>query len=518
MAKYDDLMVFADDSVSSESTDIEQMNRVSQGVWKILIVDDDEGIHQITRLVLRDFLFMDKSLEILSAYNKEGAIKTLSEHPDIALVLLDVVMDEEDTGLQLIKHIREVQKNRLIRIILRTGQPGQAPERQVIVEYDINDYKLKTELTADKLFVSVVTALRSFSDLYHLDHSSNQLRRIIGHSGDLFSERKVESFISKALEQFDSTFERRASHLAPVSGFIANKINNRFLVVTGFGRFIDHTGEDVQTLLSFQAYKDLINTSDEGSSLEEKRYIVGFDIENVNHVFYMDSTAPLNIWDCNLVDIYIGNIKSAYRNLDLIMEIEQTQQEMIFTLGEVAEARSNEMGNHVRRVSEYSRLLAKKIGFSDEEADLLALASPVHDVGKLAIPDEILNKPGSLTKEEFEIMKTHASIGYDMLKNSQRDLMHTAAIIAVSHHEKWNGKGYPKGTSGTETHTYGRIVALVDVFDALDSDRVYKKAWPMDKIIQLIKDERGEHFDPTITDAFLDNIDEFLAVRQLLKQ
>jgi len=201
----------------------------------------------------------------------------------------------------------------------------------------------------------------------------------------------------------------------------------------------------------------------------------------------------------------------------LKQEIEETQKEIIFTMGAVGESRSKETGNHVKRVAEYSYILAKKYGLDEDECEMLRQASPMHDIGKIAIADSILNKPARFTPEEFEIMKQHAQLGYDMLKHSQRPLLKTAAIVAYEHHEKWNGTGYPNGLAKEDIHIYGRITALADVFDALGSDRVYKKAWDDEKIFKLFKEERGEHFDPKLVDIFFENLDEFLTIRDTLK-
>lgn len=190
---------------------------------------------------------------------------------------------------------------------------------------------------------------------------------------------------------------------------------------------------------------------------------------------------------------------------------------MVFTLGEVSEARSKETGNHVKRVAEYSHILAIKSGLSRTEANLIRIASPMHDIGKLAIPDSILNKSGKLTKEEFEIIKTHAIVGYDLLKNSNRSIFKSASMIALQHHEKYNGKGYPYGIKGKEIHLYGRITAIADVFDALGSERVYKKAWELERILNLFKEEKGEHFDPDLIDIFFNNMGEILRVRDKFK-
>jgi len=197
----------------------------------------------------------------------------------------------------------------------------------------------------------------------------------------------------------------------------------------------------------------------------------------------------------------------------LNVEIEETQREVVFTMGAIGETRSKETGNHVKRVAEYSRIFALHYGLSEDEANLIKMASPMHDIGKVGIPDSILNKPGRLTPEEFERMQKHAELGYEMLRHSSRPILKAAAALAYEHHEKWNGKGYPQGLAGEDIHLYGRITAITDVFDALGSDRCYKKAWDDEKIFSLMKEERGEHFEPKLVDIFFEHLDEFLEVR-----
>ena len=199
--------------------------------------------------------------------------------------------------------------------------------------------------------------------------------------------------------------------------------------------------------------------------------------------------------------------------LELNKELEDTQREVVFTMGAIGERRSKETGNHVKRVAQYSYLLAKYYGLDEKEAQMLKEASPMHDIGKVAIPDTILNKPARFAPEEFEIMKQHATLGYEMLQHSNRDLLKIATIVAHEHHEKWDGSGYPRGLKGEDIHIYGRITALADVFDALGSHRVYKPAWDDEKIFKLFKEEKGKHFDPKLIDIFFENIDRFLEIR-----
>lgn len=198
-------------------------------------------------------------------------------------------------------------------------------------------------------------------------------------------------------------------------------------------------------------------------------------------------------------------------------EIEESQKEVLFTMGAIGESRSRETFNHVRRVAEYSKLMALKLGIDPKTAELLKMASPMHDIGKVGIPDAILKKPGKLTAEEFEVMKSHAVLGYEMLNVSSRPLLKAAAIVAHEHHEKYDGSGYPRGLVGQDIHVFGRITAIADVFDALGSDRCYKKAWQEKDIFDLIQLNKGSHFDPELVDIFFANIEEFLKIRDTYK-
>jgi putative two-component system response regulator len=208
--------------------------------------------------------------------------------------------------------------------------------------------------------------------------------------------------------------------------------------------------------------------------------------------------------------------KATLQAVRLALEIEENQCEMIYILMEVMESTSDETGQHIRRVAETSKLLAQKTPYlSEEEVNIIFLASPMHDIGKIAIPKEILHKPGKLTDEEMTIMKTHAEKGAALLKNSKRRLTASASIIAHQHHEKWDGSGYPKGLKGDDIHIFGRIVALADVFDALTHKRQYKDAWTINDAIDYIKENSGSHFDPSLVKILVDNIPEFLDIMKI---
>ncbi len=193
----------------------------------------------------------------------------------------------------------------------------------------------------------------------------------------------------------------------------------------------------------------------------------------------------------------------------IMSELEMTQKEIIYMLMEMIEAVSDETGSHVKRVAEISRFLAlRHPALNDDDAELIYHTAPMHDVGKLAVPYEILHKAGRFTQEEFEIMKTHTTQAHKFLKVPNRRIMQAADIIAYQHHEKWDGSGYPQGLKGEDIHIYARIVALADVFDALTHKRAYKEAWGIDEAIEYIVDHKEKQFDPLLVDIFLKHRDE----------
>ncbi|HEX9996037.1 MAG TPA: HD domain-containing phosphohydrolase [Abditibacterium sp.] len=183
--------------------------------------------------------------------------------------------------------------------------------------------------------------------------------------------------------------------------------------------------------------------------------------------------------------------------------LDQAQMEILERLAQAAEFRDDDTGQHTRRVGQLSSLLAQTIGLSRFQVELIERTAPLHDVGKIAIPDAILLKPGRLTAEEFEIMKTHTTIGATLLAGGHSDLVSMAQSIALTHHERWNGGGYPAGLQGEAIPIEGRIVAIVDVFDALTSERPYKEAWPVEKALEEIEQQSGKQFDPVLIEAFL---------------
>lgn len=215
--------------------------------------------------------------------------------------------------------------------------------------------------------------------------------------------------------------------------------------------------------------------------------------------------------------LYDQNLSLANKVKERTALLEKTRLEVIQRLGRAAEYKDNETGMHVIRMSHYSKILAQQLDVSERWVELVFQASPMHDIGKIGIPDAVLRKPGKLDAEEWAVMQTHVKIGADIIADSDTRLMQMAQEIALYHHEKWDGSGYPHGLKGEDIPLSARIVAIADVFDALTSERPYKQAWPIKKATALLEEEAGSHFDPTLVPIFLQQLDEILKVKESFK-
>ncbi|MBF0538808.1 MAG: HD domain-containing protein [Nitrospirae bacterium] len=216
-----------------------------------------------------------------------------------------------------------------------------------------------------------------------------------------------------------------------------------------------------------------------------------------------------------LLSQYVG---TTLENVFLHNKLKDTNTKLIYKLSTAAEFKDEETSRHTKRVAFYSKILADGYGLLKDEADVVKLVSPLHDAGKIGIPDSILRKPGQLTIEEFEIIKAHSMIGYNILNDEDNEILQLAAIIARDHHERWDGTGYPNRTSGHNISIYGRMVAIADVFDALTSKRPYKAPWSIERATELMITEKGKHFDPYLVDIFLKNIDDVKEIYNAYKE
>jgi response regulator RpfG family c-di-GMP phosphodiesterase len=492
--------------------------------WTVLVVDDDASVHDLTRMALRDFRFEGRGITIFSAYSGAQAQELALAHPDAAMMLLDVVMESEHSGLEVIQYVRQTLKNRRIRIVLRTGQPGSAPEQEIISEYDINDYKEKTELTSRKLYTLMHACLRGYRDICIIEENKRGLEQIIESSADLFRKESLEQLTAGVLRQLDTLlnlrggfFARSVSRSTGPNGGLAllRRGEGAINVVAATGSFAGSEGRDALDMLPADAQvrlQDALQTG-EGQYWEDKFIGVFRSGETVDRIVFLMGVRPMNEFDHHLIQLFSRNAGISFENLHLREEIEETQRELVYRLGGAVETRSKETGGHVRRVAEMSKLLATLAGLNEREATILKHASPMHDVGKIGISDAILNKAGSLNEGEWTSMKRHTTIGHELFLGSEREILRLGGLISLEHHEKWDGSGYPMGKRGEEIHIAARITALVDVFDALLSKRVYKEAWPLQRVVAQIQEQAGSHFDPILVSHLMEHLQAFVEIR-----
>ncbi len=483
--------------------------------WKVLIVDDEPEVHHVTRLVLGGFRFESRPLEFHSAHSAAEACEKMRQHPDIAVMLLDVVMESEQAGLDVVRAVREQLGNRQVRIVLRTGQPGQAPEHDIISTYDINDYKEKTELTAQRLSTTLFSALRAYRDLMTIEASKQGLERVLRASADVFSQRDGRAFAASVLEQLPqlsrdggATLLCRVEHGAGA--------HYRYPIALASPEHAEHVGRNAEQVLPLPRMESLHRALRKRRHVfADDHYVLHFiDSEERESLLYVGDSPALGEVDRKLVEVFSANVSIAFENLHLNQELVDSQLEMIWLLAGAAETRSRETANHVKRVGLLSEMLARAYGLDAKAAESLRLAAPLHDIGKIGIPDAILNKPGPHTPEEAVIMRSHARLGAQLLASSRRPLLQLGAQICLEHHENWDGSGYPNGLRGEDISLEGRIVALADVFDALGSQRCYKDPWTLVRIRSFVSEQGGRKFDPRLVSLLFDHWDDAEALRQ----
>jgi response regulator RpfG family c-di-GMP phosphodiesterase len=490
--------------------------------FRILIVDDEADVHSVTRLALRNVSYKGRSLELLSAYSAEEAFGILKSTPDVALVLLDVVMESDDAGLRLVERIRGELDNQMTRIVLRTGQPGHAPEQRVIIDYDINDYKAKTELTTQKLFTTVIASLRAYESLVTIECSRVGLSKILEGAGNLYQIHSLREFASGVLKQVSAILDVGADGVLCVLGgsTVSDMLAPTVIAATGHYAALS----DASLLPPDHQLTPTIATA-----FREKRSQYGHPVDVMfihtdhGHEFAIAITPPWPLAQVqqDLLEVFCHRIGAAFDNLFLFGQLRKAQEATVVALADLAEFRDEETGGHVQRVQTLTDRIANRLharGVYVEEMappflEMVGMASILHDVGKVATPDHILLKPGAHTPEERAIMQMHAQVGETILARAATMAEGTSyltfgAQIAGGHHEHFDGNGYPRGLKGAAIPLSARIVAAVDVFDALLHRRPYKEPWPLEDTIKYIRERRGKQFDPEVVDVLLDIVAE----------
>jgi response regulator RpfG family c-di-GMP phosphodiesterase len=487
--------------------------------WKILVVDDEPGVVQVTKSNLRNFTYQGHGLEFIEAGSAKEAKEKLHQHPDISLALIDVVMEKDDAGLELVKYIRDDLGNSEMRLIIRTGQPGIVSERHVVEQYDINDFKEKTELTSFKLYSAVKFSLKDYQQHAEIEKHKQALKHIIDVTPYLYGLKAdyLEDFFKWVLNQLVHVYQ--IAHTGMVSSFINTKPDfhgmmatfdrNRTVVQATIGDFTLNTFNPDRYQHIIDTSKKIVLDGSSSDGLRSEAVVIPLKTTHTAIGFvYLESKIPLNKTDFELTQILANQCAACLDNFNLFSSLEKNYDQSIDMLALVAEFKDQAAGGHIYRTQELTRHLSEALGLGSTDANAFARASRLHDIGKVGIPDAILSKPGKLTPEEFQVITTHTIIGDQILQNSPA--LEIAKIVARSHHEKWDGTGYPDGLKAHDIPLVARIVSVVDVFDALASPRPYKKPWHIDDIRAELESASGKAFDPKIITVFsrlLDNGD-----------
>jgi len=457
--------------------------------YKILCVEDEIEIQRDLNEILSEFFD-----DVFMASNGMEALE-IFQNNDIDMLITDINMPLMD-GLELIENIRLI--NSEIPVLIMSGNND--------TEYFLKSIKLKVDgyilkpIDIQQLIFEIEDKIEELDLKNELTRNSKLLKE--------YQEAIDRStLVSKTNPKGVITFVNDA--FCQISGYTSDELIGQTHSIVKHPDMPSSIFKDLwQTIKSKKPWKGVIkNRKKDGRCYYVNSHINPILNEHGEIVEFISIRQ-----DITELENYKLNIEN---ELEIATkEIIDTQKEVVFTMGAIGETRSKETGLHVKRVAEYSYLLALLYGLSEDEANLLRQASPMHDIGKVGIPDSVLNKAGKLDDQEWVIMQTHAQLGYEMLKHSQRDILKAAAIVAHEHHEKWDGSGYPRGLSGEDIHIFGRITAIADVFDALGHDRCYKKAWELEKILDLYRSEKAKHFDPNLIDIFFSNLDSFLKIQK----
>ncbi|MDP3587213.1 MAG: response regulator [Sulfuricurvum sp.] len=465
---------------------LDQIVEYAKGM-SVLYVEDEALIRDNNKLFF-DTIFSD----VQTASNGVEGLD-LYEKKVFDLVITDIIMPEMN-GVNMVRKIKELNPKQPIIITSASEESAHLLE---LINLGVAQFLLKP-IKTEQIILILNEVVTNIYNQRKVDELTIHLKQELLHQTTL-------------LEQYKEVVDASS---------IVTKTNVYGKIIYANDLFCQKTGYRSDEILS-KSHR-VIRNPDMNSEFYEHLWTTILDkkiwngtIKNIkkNGENYTTETTIKPILDeFGAILEFISISHDVTELYEINDEIWQTQHEMLSLLGEVGETRSQETGNHVRRVARYAKLFGELYGLDEEQIRLVYSAAPMHDIGKIGIADAILLKPGKLDFDEYEVMKTHSSIGYDILKHSTRPLLQAAAIIALEHHEKWDGSGYPNAVSGDKIHIYGRIIALADVFDALSCERVYKKAWPIEKIIELIVSERGYHFDPTLVDLFMDNIEKFTEI------
>lgn len=488
--------------------------------WKVLIADDDADVHVATKLVLSNFEFKNRGIEFLDAYDGKTACDLIEANPDVAVVLLDVVMESTDAGLRAIQRIRGEIGNHMVRIILRTGQPGHAPEKEVVLKYHINDYKSKSELTADKLFTSLVSALRSFEDLQAIQSHREGLAKVLDAvAGMDFRSQKL--FASGLLVQLGTLLGLGKRDLLLI--IRRQDEGGRDVVMAAMGDREPVIGGPIGDVLDAEKIHYLDRVFSSGvAHVSEKQSIFLVSLPDLADVaVYVGGPSRIGEEELKLINMFCMKIVLAYQNFEFVEHSRLDQFAEIALLAKVA---GRAMFLSIPYIASYGRL-SRDIAQHMKEAgalraaysrfpELIERAAMFADVGNDTLPAGVLEKPAELAPDERTLVRTHPERGERLLREvssavTTGRVLGLAREIVLTHHERFDGTGYPARLKGTNIPVSGRIVAVANSYTAITSRRPWRTAHTHEQALEIIQQDSGTAYDPKVVDSFVAVIDAF---------
>lgn len=451
--------------------------------WNILIVDDEEEVHSVTKLVLMDYEFDHRPLNFISAYSGKEAKQILSNQENIALILLDVVMETDHSGLELVEWIRKDLDNQKTRIILRTGQPGKAPETDVIMSYDINDYKGKTELTTQKLFTTVTASLRSFRDLSIIEITKQGLEAILDSTRSLYEAESFKSFAAGALEELTAILDLNLiTSPKSTKGVAIKKIGEQFTILAGAGAYSEAANLPIEEYFPSDICNNIRKTYESKTSTFIDNYYFGFfqTDDGMENILFLEGFDSFSRIKENLLKVFTQNVNSAFNTLH--------QRHTLLSVYEKAL-------EHL--INSFSTLMIGKPSGQILTGYLAAYIGRLCDLEEGDITDLLL--AASLYKID----------NITALPESQ---INEAAIIAQQIGEHWDGNGSDSSLKGTEIHLFSRITSIAVYLDQALSTRKN-----LNTISSLISKNSGRQWDPDICRIVINQLHSIKEYYETLK-
>jgi HD-GYP domain-containing protein (c-di-GMP phosphodiesterase class II) len=466
-------------------------------------------VHAATRLALRGISFRGRGLQFISAYSGKEALEKLRENEDTAMIFLDVVMESSSAGLVAARQIREEGFN-LVRIVLRTGHPGYAPEREVVVNYDIHDYKEKSSLDFSKLFSCLISSLRAYDDLVAIEQHRRGLLSVL-EAVSWFDFRSLKRYLSRMLAELSTIANIEVDQLLLAAAAPTDSPQELTVLIDGLAAPLGASEREfIGTSLAQRRSQD--------GELGATFFVDAFGI---TLALFTRDRQGLDNADRVLLELFLNKVAQALDNHHTFTEVLGERDSLVRAFADPSQFWGGhdcrELESLQRLARETAARLQQRLAFPGEIDDWfvfsIGTAGGFHDLGMQTLPHQLLEKAGKLSAEEHRTVEQHARNGVELLRGKLGNMQGSRLFamsesVILQHHERYDGSGYPAGLAGAAIALPARIIAVIDCFVAMTAPRPYRAACSRQATLDHLRDGRGKLFDPAVVDAFLDVIDQ----------